>query len=34
VQGIIDATLSAAEAERYIKVAYPPVDLATDLADG
>jgi 2,5-furandicarboxylate decarboxylase 1 len=27
-KAIIDATLPAADAERYIKVAYPPVDLA------
>jgi 3-polyprenyl-4-hydroxybenzoate decarboxylase len=27
-KAIIDATLSGAEAERYVKVAYPAVDLA------
>lgn len=33
-KAIIDATLPAADAERYIKVAYPPVDLAKYLGDG
>jgi 2,5-furandicarboxylate decarboxylase 1 len=32
-KAIIDATLPAADAERYIKVAYPPVDLAKYLGD-
>lgn len=33
-KAIIDATLSAEEARRYIKVAYPPVDLARYLQGG
>jgi 2,5-furandicarboxylate decarboxylase 1 len=33
-KAIIDATMSGADAERYVKVAYPPVDLAKYLGDG